>query len=145
MVMKIRKATIADAKTILHVLNATPELKPETTEGYTLDWLKGCIAARRRYEVLVAEDKKVIAGFLIANIEREEQSATLYALYVAPPYRKRGIAQRLYKTFEAQCKKYRMKTLTALVLIKNKRMQKWCKKHGYKRGKKFYFYEKVLR
>lgn len=144
--MKIRRGELRDAKEILRLLNSTPELQGGENEGvYTLDFVKGSIKNKDRELVLVAEEEGKLIGFLTAELWKHKGYSFFVDLFVKPEFRKKGVASQLYSKYESILKKLKIKTITGLVLVTNKRMLKWCKKHGLIIGNKMYFYEKRLR
>lgn len=144
--MEIRYAQLKDAKQILDLLVRTPELQGygEMDAVYSEDYVIDCIKDRKLNLVLVAEEGKKIAGLLIAEIWDKKRYSFFVNFAVLPGYRSKGIGRKLYIMYEKHCKKHKLKTITALVQTGNKAMQKFCKKEGYKRGHKLYFYEKDI-
>lgn len=144
--MKIRRGKLRDAKEILKLLNSTPELQgTEDEQTYTPDFVKGSIKNKDRELVLVAEENKKLIGFLTAELWKHKGYSFFVDLFVKPEFRNKGVASVLYLEYESILKKLKIKTLTALVLVTNKRMQKWCKKHKIVKGNKMYFYEKIIK
>jgi ribosomal protein S18 acetylase RimI-like enzyme len=54
------------------------------------------------------------------------------------------LGSKLYERYEAYCKKLRLKCINYLVLATNEKMQSWSEKHGFRKGKMLYYYEKKL-
>jgi len=144
--MKIRRGTLADLKKLLYFLNSTPELSGGAgkEDVYKRAYIRECLVDKKGDLVLVAEDKEQIVGFLIAEIWRKKRNSFLLDLFVKPEYRKHGVATELRKEHEKICKGLGITDMNCLVLTTNKRMQKHVEDHGFKRGNKFYFYEKNL-
>lgn len=144
--MKIRKGKISDLKELLKFLNETPELQSSKGEKtYTRAWVKDSLTDKDRNLVLIAEENNKIIGFLIAELWKKKKSSFFADIFVKPEYRKQGIATKLKDKYEKICKKLGLKTIVGLVLVTNKKMYKLMEKRGYKRGNKFYFYEKRLK
>jgi len=143
--MKIRRGKKHDAKELLHLLNKTPELQGNKNEKfYTINYVHGCLNVKDKGFVLIAEENKKIIGFLIAEIWKKKEYSFLDDIFVSPEFRRKDIASKLEKEYEKYCKKIKLRSIILLTLVKNKKMQKWCKKHNFVRGNKLYFYEKHL-
>lgn len=145
--MKIRRGRMSDAQEILKILKETPELQGNKEEEtiYTLDFVRGSMKKTDRDFVLVAEIDGKIAGFLMAELWKHKRYSFLMELFVKPEFRKQKVASKLFLEYENYCRKNNMNALMALVLVKNKKMQEWCKKKGIIKGNKMYFYEKKLK
>lgn len=143
--IKIRKGNKYDAKSLLNMLNSAYELAGnKDRDFYTYDWIIETIKNKKNNLVLVAEVKKEIAGFLIAESWESKRYSYLNDLYVVKSFRKKGIAYLLMNEYEKICKNKKMRNIIYLVNTKNKKMQIFSKKIGYSKGYSFYFYEKKL-
>ncbi len=143
--MKIRKGQLKDAKPLLKVMNQTKELQASAEGGtYNLNWIKDAISSKKTDLVLICEENKKIIGFLLAELHTKKGFSYLDDIYVNPKYRKKGIAAKLQKNHEKICKKLKIKQIMMTVLTTNKKMHQWSKKQGFKRGNKFYLYQKFL-
>jgi len=144
--MKIRKGKMSDAKELLRILKETKELNgTEKEKAYTLKFVKGAITKPDRDLVLIAEENSKMAGFLMAELWKNKGYSFLVEIFVKPEFRKVGIASKLFEEYEKYCRKNNMTFINAMVLVSNKKMQKWCKKHKITKGDKVYFYEKELK
>lgn len=144
--MKIRRGKLSDAKEILFLLRSTPELQGgEKEQIYTPDFVRGTITDKNRELILVAEENKRLIGFLSAELWKHKGYSFLSDIFILPKFRDKGVASRLYAKYEKILRRLKIKIITALVLVSNKRMQGWCKKHGIMKGNRFYFYEKRVR
>lgn len=145
--MKIRRGKLSDAEEILKALKETPELHGSKDEeiAYTPLFVNGALTHPDRDLVLIAEENKKIIGFLIAELWEHKGYSYLVDIYIRPEFRRQGIASKLFEEYENYCKKHGMNVIVGLVLINNRKMQKWCDKHGIKQENKFYFYEKKLK
>jgi len=144
--MKIRKGDIKDFDEFYKILNSASELSGGVgKETYPKEFVKGTLTNKERELVLVAEEKGKIVGFLTAEIWKEKKYSFLIDVFVKPEFRKQGVASKLFETYEDFCKKSHFNSIVALVLMSNKRMQKWCKSHSIKQGDKFYYYQKNLK
>ncbi len=94
--------------------------------------------------ILVAEDDKKIVGLLIAEICDKKKYSFFVNFVVLPDYRSKGIGTKLYDLYEYDCKKNKLKTITALVQTSNKFMQQFCAKKGYNKGNELFFFEKDI-
>ncbi len=145
--MKIRKGKKSDVKEILKALKENPELRgtKEEEAGYAVDFVDGALTNKDRDLVFVAEEKGKIAGFLMAELWKHKKYSFLLELFVKPEFRKQRVASELFLKYEKYCKRNNMEIINVLVLVKNRKMRKWCKKHGLVKGNKMYFYEKKLK
>jgi ribosomal protein S18 acetylase RimI-like enzyme len=141
--MIIRKGKLSDSDELLKLLNATPELQP-SWEGtlYTRNWVRATLGGKKEDLVLIAEENGKIAGFLMAEMWGKKNHSFLDDLFVRAEYRKKKIATKLMDEYERICKKEKLKNIMLLTLTTNRRMQKFIEKRGYKKGNKFYIYEK---
>ena len=143
--VKIRKGKISDAREILNFLKVTPELQGNQEGGfYTKDFVLGALKYPDRDLVLIAEENKKMFGFLMAEILEYKKYSFLCDIFVIPEFRKEGIASKLFLEYEKFCKNSKINAITAIVLVNNKKIHKWCRKMGIARGNKMYFYEKKL-
>lgn len=144
--MRVRRARLSDAETILAIFKSTPELQG-SAEGelvYSRDYVRACIKDKKMCLVLVAEEKKKIAGVLHAETWKRKRFSSLEDVAVIPEYRSKGFGTKLYNYYEKYCKKKGLKTVLAFVRITNKKMQKFCDKRNLMKGYKFYLYEKKI-
>lgn len=144
--MIIRNAELKDTETILDLLKKTPELQgcgeidALYSEGYVVDSIKD----KKINLVLVAEQNTKVVGLLMAEIWKEKKYSFFVDFVVLPEYRSKGIGTKLYESYEKHCKKNGLKTIIGLVKTENSNMQRFCEKRGYKKGNKFYLYEKEI-
>ena len=143
--MRIRKGQLKDFKELIRVLNNTPQLQ-DYKDGrcYSEEWVKASIRDQPHNLVLVADDNGKIGGFLLAEFWKNKSFAEMVDLYVKQEYRQRGIATLLVNEFEKVCMERKVTSISALVLVTNKRMQNFMKKKEYKKGNRFYFFGKDL-
>jgi len=143
--MNIRKGRLSDFRYLLKTLNATPEIGGSATEKtYSKEFVLGTLKSKNQNLVLIAEDKKKIVGFIIAEIWKDKKYSFLITIFVDKNYRGNGVSSLLEKEYIKYCKKLKLKSIVCLVLTNNKRMQKWCKKKRLKRGNKLYYYWKKI-
>lgn len=141
----IRKGKISDTEDLIQILRDVPELQGIEGEGiYTKDFVTGALKNKDRDLILIAEKDSKIAGLLMAELWKHKKFSFITDIFIKPELRKQGIASRLFSKYENICKKDNMNIINLLVLTKNRRMQKWCRKHGFIRGNKMYYYEKKL-
>ncbi len=93
---------------------------------------------------MVAEQNTKVVGLLMAEIWKEKKYSFFVDFVVLPEYRSKGIGTKLYESYEKHCKKNGLKTIIGLVKTENSNMQRFCEKRGYKKGNKFYLYEKEI-
>ena len=122
-----------------------PELQT-SWEGntYSKEWVKTAITNKEQDLVLVAEEKAEITGFILAEMWKKKKYSFLSDLFVRAEYRKKGVAVKLMKEYEKICRKERLRSVMLLTTVSNTRMQGFIEKIGYKKGNKFYIYEKKL-
>jgi ribosomal protein S18 acetylase RimI-like enzyme len=103
--MEIRKATIEDLDALYELGKNSPELRVSSTEDFMdIDEFKNFITDKNCV-FLVAEEKKSIAGFIIGHTEwvnmivknLKNKYGYLVFLVVAPEFRRKGAATKLYK------------------------------------------------
>jgi len=144
--MKIRKGKLKDVKELLNLLNNTPELQGVgEKDSYTLSYLVGTIKSKDRNLVLIAEEKGEIIGFLLAELWKNKKFSFLCDMFVKADYRNKRVASMIQEEYEKICKKLKIEDIDALVLLTNKKMQNWCKKHNFNQGNKFFYYSKKLK
>ena len=133
--MKIRKATVKDAKGIANVLVQSYNIK-NLKEG--IEVFKNEIKKNRNY--IIAEEKGKIIGLVtwLMHGLPKHQLCELDRIAVLPEYRGKGIARKLFdaliKDAEQSYKKNksRLRKLYLLTHADNKRAQKFYEKLGFK-------------
>lgn len=144
--IKIRRGRHNDFKELFKILNETPELQTdEKGKSYSKEWIMDSLTDKKRNLVIIAERNKKLIGLLVAELWEKKKSSFLVNIFVKKDYRGRGIATILIKKYEKICRKYKIIHILGLVLITNKKMQKFMGKYNYKKGNKFYVYEKKLK
>jgi ribosomal protein S18 acetylase RimI-like enzyme len=145
--MIIRKGKLSDAKELFKIIETTPELhaaEDSAESMYSLNWIKAFLTAKDSALVLIAEENKKIIGFIIAEIWKKHGYSFLSNISIQPDFRRKGVGSMLYEKYEAHCKKLKLKCINYLVLATNEKMQNWSDKHGFKKGKLLYYYEKEI-
>lgn len=145
--MIIRKGKLSDAKELLKIVNATPELhatEDSTESMYSLNWIKAFLTEKEAALILIAEENKKIIGFIIAEIWKKHGYSFLSNITILPDFRRKGVGSMLYEKYESRCKKLKLRCINYLVLTTNEKMQNWSAKHGFKKGKLLYYYEKRI-
>jgi ribosomal protein S18 acetylase RimI-like enzyme len=146
MVVKIRKGKMKDFDVLWRILEKTPELQGDPDGDYDEDWVKDVLKnVKKDNLVLIAEIEGEFAGLVIAHYLKSVKQTLINDVFIAKKYRRKGIARKLMKECEKDARKKGNKCLTGLVLIDNKKTQNLMKKMNYKKGNKFYFYEKDLK
>lgn len=141
--MKIRKAEEKDRKKILELLNSEPTNNLEGEQPYNDECAEEYIKGKS-FETFVAEIGGKVAGVTIAHVRRIGKYAELYHTIVDKKYRRKGIGEKLYKFRENHLKKLGIVYVFLFTTLDNMAMQKLAEKSGYKKGKKFFAYSKVL-
>jgi len=147
--MKIRKATIADFEELYELAKNTPELicsadeefmEADTFEAFITD--KNCV-------FLLAESKGKIAGFILAhtewvNIIVKDKCAYICYLVVAPEFRKRGVATKLYSDCIKKLKSMGATAVYSWANAKGKEIISFYKKQGFAEGQKYLWMDRKL-
>ncbi len=144
--MRIRKAKENDKKIILKLLNSSSEL--QTIAGkldYDIKWVESVIKNKKLHICLVAVEKDEIVGVLLSSLWPATKESFTIDLIIKKKFRGKGIATELNKKYEKILKNKNYDSSFSFVSIKNKKMQKLKSKLGYKKGKTFYFYGKILK
>jgi ribosomal protein S18 acetylase RimI-like enzyme len=140
--LKIRKGKFSDVNEIFSIINKTPDLQAEPV---TKKSIKAAIKDKKGNLVLIAEEGKEFAGFLMAEMPSNGNYSYLAGMYIKPKFRGRGISTELMNNYEKICGQKNLNSITAAVHATNKKMQKIVGKKGYKKKFSFYFYIKELR
>jgi [ribosomal protein S18]-alanine N-acetyltransferase len=133
--MKLRKATIKDAKGIAEVL----------VKSYNISSIKEGISAfknevKKSHNYIVAEEDKHIIGvvtWLMHGLPKH-QLCELDRIAVLPEYRGKGIAQKLFEALVNDAKEFykknnsKLRKLYILTHADNVRAQKFYEKLGFK-------------
>jgi len=145
--MKIRRGKASDLERLYHLLNKTPELAvgEKVKITYDREWVRNVLSKNRTNLVLIVEENKKIIAFLISHYLLDVKQAILNDIYVKPNYRKKGLASKLFNTYQNIIKKLGINLIIALVLTNNRKIQKFNEKYGFKKGNKFYFYYKKIK
>jgi ribosomal protein S18 acetylase RimI-like enzyme len=141
--MEVRKAQLKDVKQVLELLNATKEVRAYEGYKYHKEYVTSHLN-NPMHLMLVCEEEGRILGVLCAEIWKDKKYSFVSNLVVSSTHRRKGRGRMLYSAFERYCRSKGLKVVNLLVLVTNKRMQKWCKKNGFKKGHALYFYEKNI-
>lgn len=144
--VKIRKATMKDFNKLYYLGDRIPELKVDKHEPF-MSKAEFKFAIKNPHGVfLLAEEDKKIVGFAYSNIKnmKEFKIASLVYLAVHPKYRHRGIGRLLYEERLKRLKKRGVIYIYSWIGARNKNMQKFARKWGLKKGKKFYWFNKKI-
>ena len=143
--MKLRKATLKDAESILELLRSTKELQGSfQVDGvYSREFVEDSILDEERNLILVAEEGRLV-GFLLAELWVKKRFSFLTDLVVNQDFRGKGIATHLYLEYESQCRKLGITTINGFVKEGNLVMQKFMINRNFKKGNKLYYYEKTI-
>ena len=141
--MKIRKATIGDAKRILELLNSDSMLTTTDELSYHPRHVKEYILGKSFYTIVYIEDKKIV-GVVMVNIFKIGKYAEFYNLVVDKNYRKHGIGKELFDEIIKYLKKIKIKLVFLYTEETNNPVIKSMKKLKIRKGKKMYFYFQEL-
>lgn len=133
--MKIRKATIKDAKGIANVL----------VESYNIKDLKEGVSTfkneiKKNHQYIVAEENKKIIGIVtwIMHGLPKHQLCELDRIAVLPEYRGKGVSRKLFQALIKDAKlfykknKSKLRKLYLLTHADNARAQKFYEKLGFR-------------
>lgn len=141
--IKICKMTPKFAQEVSEIGLITKEFQYDLEKNttYSVDDIKRAIKNNDTI-CLVAIVKNHLAGFIIRTFHPFFNEDYLSEIFVKDRYRKNGIAQLLIDESRKIMKSRGVEWTWSLVQTKNKRMQRFLEKNGFKRGKPFYFYYK---
>jgi len=142
--MSIRKSTMKDQKRILDLLNSDENLTGDEGIDYEPIYVKEYISGNS-FITFVYEDKNKIVGLIIVHVSRIAKYFELNMLVVDKDYRRKGVASKLISFLESYLKKEGYGLGFLYTEEENKAMQKLAQKTKYKKGKKFFFYSKILK
>ncbi len=137
MKLKIRKATLKDARKISYLIRGT--INKINAKGYPkkqLEYELNCYTTLKIKEyiknnlVFCAVDKEKIIGAIVFNCKEK----TLNSLYLKPTYIGKGFGKELMRFIEEQAKKKKIKEIK---LYPTKFAQKFYNKLGYKITRRF--------
>ncbi len=144
--MKIRKASKKDINQLTLLFNESRFLRPldkTKEEKYNLNEVKDYLKKKNLNFFIVCQDKDKIIGALLAEFWSSYVDLSL--LVVDKDFRHKGVAELLLEAFDKEVKKRKIKVIEVLIEEDNPLMQKIMKKRGYKKGKVFRYFVKVIR
>ena len=142
--MKIRKATLKDAKMILELFNSDKNLWGTNIkcEMYNFGEIKYYIKDKNSFVVVCETDNKIVGAFFA---ESWKDYIHLDDIVVDKKHRHHGIGRQMLGYLENLAKRERGNLIELITNVNNKKMQKLLRKNKYRRGKKFFFYFKELK
>lgn len=141
MTLKIRKAQVSEIKTLRKIAQQTPEVLD------TQNYIEGELTFKRLIKngvCIVAELDKEIAGFLLANLSERVKCSYLVYCIVKPEYRGKGIGSKLMNEYFKICRKNKINYLDTYAPSFNERTIKFYQKLGFKKGKPWIYFSKVM-
>jgi ribosomal protein S18 acetylase RimI-like enzyme len=141
--MIIREATKADVAGIVKLLNSAEELRETKDRVYTAGSVISCLKNHINVVLVCADGPKVL-GVLIGEAWHDKGFAYVANIVIDAKARKEGLGSMLYRHFESQCRRKKIRLICLFVKTSNKHMQTWSEKKGFKRGSSFYYYEKDI-
>ncbi|MCX6774590.1 MAG: GNAT family N-acetyltransferase [DPANN group archaeon] len=147
--MKIRKATIKDFEELYSLGKNTPELIVSGTEEFMpADQFKGFITDKNCV-FLVAEEKKNIAGFILAHNEWvympvKDKYACIVYLVVSPKFRKLGAATKLYSECVKKLKENGATHVYCWANATGKEIIAFLEKQGFAQGHEYIWMDRKL-
>ena len=144
--MKIRRGKANDIDSILNLMKNVYELRVSKKNDpfVSKSFIREYLLDKKMNYVLISEENKKIIGFLFAEIWKKKKFSFFAEITVSPEYRRKGIADKLFDVYERYCKNKKLKVIVAQAHINNKKIIKFNKKKGFKRGETFYYYIKYL-
>jgi len=139
----IRRGNLKDLDRIYYLINGAKELRATEDTTYSKDFLKVYLKNPVNF-VFVYEEKEKILGVITGEIWKKEKYAYLANIIVDQKHRKKQIATKLYNYLENKCKRLKLSSIKAFARINNKKIHRFNKKMGFKKGHIFYFFEKKL-
>jgi len=144
MELKIRKAILKDSDKILILLNSDKNLTGDEGVYYKPKYIKDYILGKP-FITFVCEINNKIVGLVIAHVSNIAKYAELNMIVVDKKYRKKGIASKLMSFLEDYLVKKKYELIFLYTEEDNEVMKMLAEKEDYKKGKKFYFYSKLLK
>jgi len=144
--MKIRKATPNDIKKLTILFNESRFLRPldrVKEEKYNSKEVEDYLKKKNLDFFIVCEEKEWLVGALLA--EFWSAYVHLHILVVDKKCRNKGVGEKLLNYFNKEVKKRKIKLIEVLVEEDNFLMQSIMKKRGYKKGKLFRYFVKVIK
>ncbi len=142
--MKIRKATMKDAKRILNLLNSDANLTGSDELHYQSKHVKEYVLGKSFATFVYEEDKKVV-GIIMANIFRIGRYAEFYNIIVDANYRGKNIGKKLSDYLIKYLRKQKIEIGFSYIEKNNRNARKLAEKLNFEKGKLFYFYYKILK
>ncbi|MBW3003173.1 GNAT family N-acetyltransferase [Candidatus Woesearchaeota archaeon] len=139
----IRKARLKDLDAIWKLLNSAEELRGTKDFVYSKKWVREIITNPIEVCFVYVESGE-IAGVICGEIWKNKGYSYLADVIVSQKHRRKGIATQLFKHYENFCKKNNVQSIFALAKVSNKKIHEWNKKMGFRKGEKFYYFDKNL-
>ncbi|MBU0979825.1 MAG: GNAT family N-acetyltransferase [Nanoarchaeota archaeon] len=139
----IRKAAAKDVEELWKLINSSEELRPRADFSLSKDFIKAYIMHPVNF-IFVYMDKGHIIGTIIGEAWKDRSFGYIANLVVHPEHRGRGVGTALYRHAEAHCRKLGLTSMNFFTEVGNRRMQRFAERMGYKRGKRFYYYDKEI-
>lgn len=132
--MEIRKYNIKDDQQVIQLI---AEFRVELSKLKALDVKLDLVSAkeelheyrRKEYPMFVAADTGTISGYLICRVDEDVVWAE--SLYVAPAFRRKGIASNLHAKAESLAKRLGGDTVYYWIHPNNDAIITFLRKHGY--------------
>lgn len=141
MKIEIKKMTSKYAEEISIMGKGAKELQIDSKKQmyYSPDTIKMLLKSKAGICLVALVDNK-LAGFAIRIYHEYFNELYLSDLFVKKEYRKLGIGKALFQESAKIARSMGVKWAWALVQDTNKNMQRFLKKNGFKKGKKFNYY-----
>lgn len=149
--MNIRLAKKEDSLNLYEIGKNTPEFKVSATEVFMdVDEFLWAISGNKNSVFLIAEEGKQIAGFIYANAKDldkplKKKYATLVYIVVLPAFRKKGVAERLYRECEDRLKKMGITNIYAWASSEGDgSILRFMERQGFAKGHQYVWLDKEL-
>jgi len=146
----VRKASLKDAESILHVINASnreafSKIIPKEYFKEPILSMKELLRDFKRMAFYVFEGDRVVVG--VSALKVEGDVGRIRWVYVLPEHQRKGIGTALIRNIEKEAKEIDLKKLWLLTSEKAYWAVNFYKKHGYKlvdRIKRPYGYDVIM-
>ncbi|PIN90695.1 hypothetical protein COU57_02815 [Candidatus Pacearchaeota archaeon CG10_big_fil_rev_8_21_14_0_10_32_14] len=140
----IRIAVNKDSSRIIELLNSEKMLTSNDNLIYNKGHIYEIINGSKSKTFVYVIDKKIV-GLINFMVYKLGRYAEFYIIIIDNKYRKKGIARKLYDFAEDKLRKSGINLIYGYTLENNNPMQIMLEKLNFDKGKKHYFYSKVLK
>ncbi len=141
---KLRKAKKEDIAAIHKLLNSERYLKATKKDFFPKRWIEAHINSPDSF-IFVCEIGGKVAGVLLGDIWLKRRVAFERCVVVKSAFRKRKVAAGLFKYFENFAWRKGIRYVYGMASPSNRKIQKFLRRRGFKKGYKLIFYGKALK